>query len=140
MFQIYLLTVLTNILAGHALAREFFNSRFEKFSKLTGFVNKSSYRIILGVVSILMGIINLFPVYENSIPVLGNFLPSLAGIGAGVLLLVEPSKSREVTTITKTTEVVEKTGRAFGPFSTIVGIISIIIGILHVLLAKVQMF
>jgi len=139
-FQLYLLTVLTNILVGLALAREFLGSRFGRFSKLTGFADSGGYQIVLAVVSILVGVINLFPIYVGNTAVLGDFLPSLAGIGAGFLLLMEYSRSRKDITKTEGTEATQKTGKISGPFSTIIGICSIIIGILHALIPKAPLF
>ena len=143
---LYLLTVLTTILLGLALARGFLNRRFEQFSEKTGFVNKGLYRIILGLVSILIGFINLFPTYGDfsnipDIPVLGELLPSLAGIGGGVLLLLEYSRSRKSIAKAEATkpagEVSPKSH--LKAYLNIVGLASIIIGILHAVFPKVPL-
>ena len=141
MFQLYLLTVLTTILLGHALARGFLNRRFEQFSERTGFVNKGLYRIILGLVSILIGLINLFSPYTGGIPVLEDLLPSLAGIGGGVLLLLEYSRNRKSIAKAEATKPAEELSSKshLKAYLNIVGLASIIIGILHAVFPKVPL-
>jgi len=126
-------------MAGHALARDFLGSRFERFSKYTSFVGSSRYRAVLAVVSILIGLINLFPTYSGNTAVLGDFLPSLAGIGVGIMLLMELSKSRKGAAKTGSAEAAEETEKISGPFSNIVGVCSIIIGLLHAILPRVPL-
>lgn len=129
MFQLYLLTVLTNILVGFALAREFISARFERFSEHTNFMNNGLYRIVLVAASILIGFINLFSIYPGDIAVLGDLLPSLVGIVAGILLLVDYLRNRIAKT--ETTEIAEEVEQSSAPYLSIVGIGSVIIGILH---------
>ncbi|CAD7838800.1 hypothetical protein S1OALGB6SA_2358 [Olavius algarvensis spirochete endosymbiont] len=134
MFQLYLLTVLTNILVGFALAREFISARFERFSEHTNFMNNGLYRIVLVAASILIGFINLFSIYPEDIAVLGDLLPSLAGIVAGILLLVDYLRNRIAKT--ETTEIAEEVEQNSAPYLSIVGIGSVIIGILHAVFPK----
>ena len=139
MFQLYLLTVLTNVLAGLALATGFLTERFERFSEYTDFMANSIYRIILGIVSLLIGIINLFPSYDGDIVILGDLFPSIAGIATGVLLLAEFFGSRKSEAENKTAELAEKVEKFSGPYLTIVGIASVIVGILHAILPKLPL-
>lgn len=139
MFQLYLLTVLTNVLAGLALATGFLTERFERFSEYTDFMSNSIYRIVLALVSLLIGIINLFPTYSGDIAVLGDLFPSLAGIATGILLLTEYLSSRKNEQVSKTVEIAEKVEKFSGPYLTIVGIASVVIGILHAILPKLPL-
>ncbi len=139
MFQLYLLTVLTNVLAGLALATGFLTERFERFSEYTDFMGNSVYRIVLAVLSLLIGIINLFPTYSGDRAVLGELVPSLAGIVTGILLITEYISSRKREDESKTTELAEKVEKFSGPYLTIVGIASVIIGILHAILPKLPL-
>ena len=136
MFQLYLLTVLTNILAGLALAGGFLSERFERFSEYTDFMDNSMYRVVLAGVSILVGIINLFNTYEGDIGFIGDLLPSLSGIITGVLLIAEYISNRREGAQDKATELAEKVGSFSGPYLTIVGVSAIIIGILHAVLVR----
>ena len=139
MFQLYLLTVLTTVLAGLALATGFLSDRFERFSDYTDFMGNSVYRIILGAVSILIGIINLFPSYTGDIAILGDLLPSLAGIVTGILLLSEYFSSRKGEDDSKTVGLADKVEKISGPYLTIVGIASVIIGILHAVIPRLPL-
>jgi len=138
-FQLYLLTVLTTVLAGMALASGFLSERFERFSEFTEFMGNSWYRISLGFVALLIGVINLFPTYPEDIVVLGELLPSLAGIASGILLLSEFVTSRREQAPGKTAEIADKVERFSGPYLTIAGIASVVIGILHAILPKLPL-
>ena len=140
MFQLYLLTVLTNILAGLALAGVFLSERFERFGEYTDFMSNSWYRVILGAISLLVAVINFFPAYEGDIAILGELLPSLAGLATGILLLAEFVNSRRTEDANKTVEIAEKVETFSGPYLTVVGIASVIIGILHAVLPKQPLF
>lgn len=139
MFQLYLLTVLTNVLAGLALATGFLTERFERFSEYTDFMGNSVYRIVLAALSLLIGIINLFPTYSGDMAVLGELFPSLAGIVTGILLITEYISSRKREDESKTAELAEKVEKFSSPYLTIVGIASVIIGILHAILPKLPL-
>ena len=139
MFQLYLLTVLTNVLAGLALATGFLTDRFERFSEYTDFMSNGVYRIVLALVSLLIGFINLFPTYSGDIAVLGDLLPSLAGIATGILLITEYLSSRKSEDESKTFELAEKVEKFSGPYLTIVGVASVVIGVLHAILPKLPL-
>jgi len=138
-FQLYLLTVLTNVLAGLALATGFLSERFERFSDYTDFMANPVYRIVLAAVSILIGFINLFPSYTGDIAILGDLFSSLAGILTGILLITEYLNSRKNEAESRTAELAEKVEKISGPYLTIVGIASVIIGILHAVIPRLPL-
>ena len=140
MFQLYLLTVLTTILSGSALASGFLSERFEKFADFTEFMANSTYRVILAVVSLLVAVINLFKTYPGDIGVLGELFPSLAGLVTGILLLAEfISARREEENVSKTAEIAGKVGRFSGPYLTVVGVAAVVIGVLHAVLPRLPL-
>ena len=102
-------------------------------------MGNSVYRIILAAVSLLVGIINLFPTYTDDIAVLGDLLPSLAGIITGILLITEYLSSRKSGNESKTTGLAEKVEKISAPYLTIVGIASVIIGILHAVIPRLPL-
>jgi len=138
-FQLYLFTVLTNILAGHALASGFLNARFKNASKHTGFAKNGLYRMILGAVSVLIGIINLFPNYPGDIAILGDLLPSIGGIAGGILLWAEYIRDRRSVAKTKTTEIAEKVDKVSAPHLNVIGLSLVLIGILHAFFVQVSL-
>ncbi len=135
--QVYLLTVLTTILTGLALASDFLTQRFERYSEYTDFMENSVYRIILGALTILVGVINLFPNYEGNVAVLGDLLPSLMGIAGGVLLIAGFLSKEKREEARKAAEIAEKVEQFSKPYLAVVGISSVLIGILHAILPKV---
>jgi hypothetical protein len=138
-FQLYLLTVLTNVLAGLALASGFLSDRFERFGEYTDFMSNSVYRLVLASISVLIGIINLFPTYQGDIAVLGELFPSLVGIATGILLIAEFLNQRKGEEENKASDIAEKVEKISGPYLTAVGIASIIIGVLHAILPKLPL-
>ena len=139
MFQLYLFTVLSTVLAGLALASGFMSKRFERFSEYTDFMANAVYRVILAGVSILVGIINLFPSYDGDLAIIGDLLPSLAGIITGILLVAEFITDRKGEERDKAAELAEKVESFSGPYLTIVGLSSVVIGILHAVLNKLPL-
>lgn len=139
MFQLYLLTVLTTILAGSALASGFLSERFERFSEHTEFMANTVYRVILGSLTILIGIINLFKTYEGDIAVLGELFPSIAGIVTGLILLAEFINKRREDDDTKTAEIADKVEKFSGPYLTVIGVATVVIGVLHAILPKLPL-
>jgi len=140
MFQLYLLTVLTNILAGMALSSDFFSEKFPQFSDYIGYMSNNVYRMVLAVVSIIIGIANFFPVYEGDIAFFGKLLPALAGITAGLLLLVDFVQKKGGAKAGKTAELADKVEQLSKPYITVVGIVVVIIGVLHAVIPTVPVF
>ena len=72
MFQVYLLTVVTNILAGLALANGFLQQRFDRFADYTGFMANKVYRVVLGAITFLIG--NHYTISSSNLKI--NFIAS----------------------------------------------------------------
>ena len=140
MFQIYLLTVLTTLLAGLALAAGFLAERFPRISDFTEFTANAVYRLIVGVLSLLIGVINAFSTYPGDIAVLGELFPSLAGLTAGILLIVQfiTSKSDEGSA-SRAADLADRVERFSGPYTAAVGLAVMIVGILHAILPELPL-
>ncbi|MCG8453144.1 MAG: hypothetical protein MI717_08190 [Spirochaetales bacterium] len=140
MFQLYLLTVLTTVLSGVALASSFLAVRFDRFSDYTEFMENSWYRLVLGAVTLIVGLINLFPTFPGDIAILGELFPSIAGISAGLLLVADFfANHRSEDEESATADLAERVGRFSGPYQTAVGIASVVIGILHAVLLNLPL-
>lgn len=104
MAQFYFLSVLLNILVGLVLVygidltksgknderKKDKDKKNEKslFGTLSVFENRS-FRLVLGVLSILVGVMKILSPFRNDVPVVGDLLPVLAGFAGGASLLVE---------------------------------------------------
>lgn len=140
MFQLYLVTVLTNVLAGLALAGSYLSTRFDRFAVFNDFMENSVYRVILGIVSLLAALINFFPNFEGDIAFIGNLLPSLSGLICGIILLSEFINQRRDEGEMRSSDIAEKVERVSAPYQTAVGIVAVFVGILHAFLPRLPLF
>lgn len=53
------------------------------------FLDDSTFRLVLGIVSALVGLMKLLSVVQNDMPVIGDLLPAVAGLVAAAALLLE---------------------------------------------------
>jgi len=135
-FQLYLLTVLSTVLTGVVLATDFLAKKYESFANDMNFTRNAGFRLILGIVAFLVGFVNLFKTYEIDIAVIGDLLPSLAGMLGGILLLSDYVSSHKSKSSSESGGLAEKVERFSAPYLTIVGVSSMIIGILHAILPR----
>lgn len=136
MFQLYLLTVLSTILAGLVLAGDFLSRRFMRFTEFFEFMDNAIYRIVLGIVSILIGLINLFPNFDGDIVILGNLLPTLTGLISGVILIASFITAQKDNNESTVASIADKVDHFSSPYLTVVGIASICAGILHAIFPR----
>lgn len=135
MFQVYLLTVVTNVLAGLALANGFLQQRFDRFADYTGFMANKVYRVVLGAITFLIGIITLFQAYPNQGVIIGDLLPALSGLITGFLLVAEfVAKRGDSDAASDPAAGLAKKVESFsGPYVAIVGLAAVVLGVLHAL-------
>ncbi len=130
MAQIYLLSVLSNIVAGLTLAGDYLG---EKIPFLATFKNLRANRpasVTIGVVTAIIGIIKLIvPSPGETIPVVGDLLPALTGIALGVILLVDSFRA----TVESRGEQLKKISTAVLTYRVPVGIAGVVVAILHFL-------
>jgi len=83
MFQVYFLSVLTNVLVGLFLV---FEKKLDSYSYFTE--KKNMISIILGFGAFIIGIAKFFVVAQPDIIFFGDFLPALLGVCGGLSLLL----------------------------------------------------
>lgn len=135
MFQIYFLTVLTNILAGLTISSKFLSSKIEGFQPFSDKMENRIYRIVLGSVTLLSGLISLLNHSEVSIAILGNLIPAITAMTMGIILIIyyffsndDVENGKEENKFVHTVkELTEKYGN-------ILGIAGIIAGLIHFLI------
>jgi hypothetical protein len=130
MAQFYLLSVLSNMIAGLTLAGDYLG---EKMPFLASFKNLRANRpaqVIIAIVTVVVGVIKLIILSPGeTIPVVGDILPALSGIILGGILLVESFR----TTVESQGESLKKISAAVLTYRVPVGIAGVVIGILHFL-------
>jgi hypothetical protein len=123
MAQIYLLSVVANIVAGFTLAGDYLG---ERASLLASFKNLRDNRGAM---------IGRSP--GERVPVAGDLLPALAGIALGLLLLFESRGARGASEQPAEERQVEKVARSVLTYRVPVGLIGAGLGFLHFLLPGV---
>ncbi len=88
MLQFYFLSVFFNILAGFVLV----NDKKELLD--LAILKEKMFRIVLGAVCAVTGIIKLFVVVHTSAVIVGDLLPALAGMIAGLCLVVPENDNK----------------------------------------------
>ncbi len=130
MAQFYLLSVLSNIVAGLTLAGDYLG---EKIPFLASFKNLRANRpaqVIIGIITAVIGVIKLIVLSPGeTIPVVGDILPALTGIILGAILLVESFR----TTVESRGEQLKKISSAVLTYRVPVGIAGVVVAILHFL-------
>lgn len=131
--QFYLLSVVTNVLAGMALAGDYLG---EKLAFLAGWKNIRERRGLLigiGVAAAVVGVLKLiFRSPGEDVYVAGDLLPALLGIFQGGALLAEGFRQR-----VESSEQLESVSRAVLSYRVPVGIAGMVVAFLHFLLPGV---
>lgn len=134
MGQFYLLSVVSLVVAGFALAADYLA---ERISVLRGFRKIRESRAaeaIVGTFATLAGILKLiFRSPGETTPVAGDLLPALAGIALGMVLLGEVFHQQ----IAAGGESLEKASRSVLTYRTPIGIAGVLIGLVHFVMPRV---
>jgi len=155
MAQFYFLSVLLNILIGLVLvygkdltqdndgADSDDDAQQKKSKKSAGsgnsifgssscFENKS-FRLVLGVLSLLVSIMVILSPFRNDVPVIGDLLPALAGLFSGASLLVE----YYITTTTEEIRIPQKLVDLLVNGRKYIGVTCLVAGLLHFIFPQV---
>lgn len=88
MLQFYFLSVFFNLIAGFVLV----NDKKEIID--LAILKDKTFRIVLGAVCAVTGIIKLFVVVNSSAVIVGDLLPAVAGMLAGLLLVIQDNQEK----------------------------------------------
>ena len=128
MAQIFLLSILANIIAGITLSSEFLG---EKISIIAGFKKLRENRgaeITLGLATAVVGVVKLIIRSPGeTIPVAGDLLPAIAGISLGLILLGEAFQQK----VEQGSVSIAKASRMVLTYKMPVGIAGIVVALLH---------
>lgn len=141
MAQFYFLSVLLNIIAGLVLVYGFDltkKNNTEKqpsasfFGNLTCFENRT-FRLVVGVLSMLVGLMKILSVFRNDVPVIGDLVPALAGLTGGASLLLEYYLSAT----TEEVRIPEGVTRVLIGGRKYIGVFCLVAGLLHFIFPQV---
>jgi hypothetical protein len=94
MIQFYFLSIVLNALAGYILAFGTDIDDIEVESKIRIPVHTETFRLVLGIVTILVGLLKILSAIQGDVPVIGDLIPALVGFLAGFILIFEYYRSR----------------------------------------------
>lgn len=128
--QVYVLSILTTVVAGIALAFERMDERLRIRAVFNPeLFHHAGFRLGLGVTTFVVGFLKLLlPV--GTTPVVGDLVPALAGLTTGFALAFQYYQSR----VEMRTQTVESIDSMVNRFGASVGVISMLAGIAHLIL------
>lgn len=134
MAQIYLLSIMANIIAGLTLSSDYLGKKMALFSGFKVFRENRVSEIVVGLAAASIGILKLIVRSPGEgIPVVGDLLPALAGIGLGLILLGEAFGHK----VESENESIGKASRTALTYRVPVGIGGVVIAILHFFLPAI---
>ena len=142
MAQLYLLSILANIIAGLMLSSDYLGRKMtflEGFKKLYA---SRSLKISLGSATAVIGVLKLiFKSPGETVPVAGDLLPALFGVGLGLLLLGEAYRQRGIEQRTQETNTTkEQKDLTILSYNTPLGIAGIVVSLIHFAIPGVLIF
>jgi uncharacterized membrane-anchored protein len=137
MIQFYFLSILFNAVSGYVLGIEQKeDSSLAAGSLETGLrfsFRNDTFRLILGVLTMITGLLKLLSASQGDVPVVGDLVPAVVGFGAGFTLLFEYYDKKSTLNSEKT----EKLGRFLDHNKKWIGFIALASAALHFLFPSV---
>ncbi len=136
MAQFYLLSVLTNIIAGFVLTSDFLGEKFSFLSAWKDIRSKKTPMIVIGAAAAIVGFLKLFITAPYEFVFLaGDLLPAVTGMLIGGIVLYEGLRAR----IEGKAEKLEKITTAVLTYRVPLGMIGMAAGFLHFLMPTVPL-
>lgn len=128
MLQFYLLSVITNALAGTTLL--LIAGQGQKVPNLREFFQRQSVRFTLGGLAVAVGVLKIFVRAPfDTVPVAGDLLPAVVGIAVGIALVAESWNARGE----QSSEVQEKVSKLTSFYRWPLGIAALATAVVHFL-------
>ena len=138
--QFYLLSVVSTVVAGLALASDYLGKKSDFLGSFRYLRRSRGVQVTIGLVTAVIGVLKLiFRSPGETIIVAGDLLPAAAGIIIGVILIGEafrqhPKAEGENEKVGKS---VEKVTAAIMPYQVPVGIAGVVVGLIHFLFPRI---
>lgn len=136
MVQIYFLLILSNLIMGVILAKNFFNSKFENFNQLNQLLSSEILQVTIGCIGTIVGLLALFLRYSGDLIILGDLIPASIAMLSGVTLFIEYIAQEDSTEAT----VIKIIQNIFLKNRTVLGFASIVAGIIHFIAPGINLF
>jgi hypothetical protein len=129
MIQFYFLSILFNAATGCVLINEGTDTESSIESGLKFSLKNESFRLILGILTMVTGLLKLLSPTQGDIPIIGDLLSSVTGLAAGFILLFGYYQGRSVIEDDKNARL----GEIVGKNRKWVGFAALIVAALHFL-------
>lgn len=136
MIQIYFLLILCNLVMGTILAKNFLSSKFENFSPLNQLISSEILQVTLGCIGTIVGLLALFLRYQGNHVIIGDLVPAVMAMLSGITLFIEYIAQEDNNDAT----IIKFFKNIFLKNRTILGITSIIVGIIHFVAPSLELF
>lgn len=132
MLQFYFLSIVLNALAGYILIS---GDEEGPLAFKSGFSLKDeTFKLVVGIASVLMGLMKILSVVEGDVPVIGDIFPALTGLLAGFILIFAYYRGRASVEISGQAE---KVNRLLVANKKVIGAAALIAAALHFLFPRV---
>jgi len=131
MLQFYFLTIFLNALTGYILFTGDAGNVLEFKSNFT--LNDETFKLVLGILSVVTGLLKLLSPIEGDIPIIGDIVPAVTNFLSGFILIYEYYRTRSSMETSDT----ERIGKMLMGNKKIIGMAAIVAAILHFLFPKV---
>jgi hypothetical protein len=130
MTQLYLLSIVSTVLAGLALSGDYLGSRLAFLATFRSWTEHRGPTIGLGVLTAVVGVLKLFIRSPGeTVPVAGDLLPALAGMALGAALFFETTLRRPSATESR----VDRYAKAVLSYRVPLGLAGLVVALLHFL-------
>ena len=134
MYQIYFLSILTNILAGVTLGFDRMDARLRLRAVFNPeLFQHSGFRLVIGIITFAVGFLRLLSVTPGDVAIVGDLLPAVTGLFMGFPLAFQYYQRRTEAQ----SDTTEALNRVFGRHNATLGMIGLTVGIVHFFLHRV---
>lgn len=135
MVQIYFLLILSNLLMGLVLAKDFLNTKIENFNNMDQILSDEILQVTIGCIGTVVGFLALFLRYSGNIIILGDLIPATIAIVSGITLFVKYIDNEE----SSSSVIIIYIKKVFLNNKTILGFISFFVGVIHFIAPSVNL-
>ncbi len=136
MVQIYFLLILSNLVMGIILAKNFLNTKFENFSQINQLLSSEILQVTIGCIGTIVGLLALFLRFSGNLIILGDLIPASIAMLSGVTLFIEYIAQEESTEATA----IKIIKNIFLKNRTVLGFASIVAGLIHFIAPGINLF
>lgn len=134
MYQIYLLSILTNIIAGIALGFDKMDERLRLHAVFNPeLFQHTGFRLAMGLITFVVGFLKLLSVSPGDVAVVGDLLPAAVGMVMGFALVFQYYQER----ITVRSGAIESIDNLLKRYEAPLGVLGIFVALVHFFLHRV---